>query len=135
MSKAYWILPDGEIIDINLETHISYIINNPATFNIRKSHIIERYKKYNELIPIEGIARKEIIMDLIRQHYIRIRQYRNHWSISLLKLTPQSKSSLSQWAMSARNIPHSGKYADVVMQTIDGSVFNCTVEELYLSSI
>ena len=57
MSKAYWILPDGEIIDIKLETHISYIINNPATFNTTKLKITELYKKYNEIIPVEGIAR------------------------------------------------------------------------------
>ena len=48
MSKAYWICPDESIIDIGLETHISYIINNPATFNTIKLKITELYKKYDE---------------------------------------------------------------------------------------
>jgi hypothetical protein len=59
MSKAYWILPDGSIQNIGNQTHISYIIKHPAKFNTTKSKITELYKKYNELMPVEGIARNE----------------------------------------------------------------------------
>lgn len=134
MSKAYWILPDGEIIDIGLDTHISYIINHPAKFNTTKEKIISHYKKYDELLGVEAIARKEIIMDLLNQHYIRIRQYKNHWSISLIVLDDKTKSILSNWAELAITIPNSGKYADVIIQTYGGKKFKYSVQDLYSQS-
>lgn len=134
MSKAYWISPDGNIIDIGLETHISYIISHPATFNTTKSKIISTYKKYDEVMPVEGVARKEIIMELLNQHYIRIRQYKNYWSISLIILDDTTKSKLSKWAELAMTIPNSGKYADVIIQTYEGKKVNYSVQDLYSQS-
>ena len=131
MSKAYWICPDGLIIDIGLETHISYIIAHPAQFNTTTNKIIELYKKYNEVMPVEGIARNTIIMDLLNQHFIRIRKYKNHWSISLIVLDDDTKSRLSQWAS---DLPSIEKYADVIIQTYDGKKHHYSVMELYSQS-
>ena len=131
MSKAYWILPDGEIIDIGMNTHISYIIKHPVQFNTTKSKITELYKKYNELMPIEGIARNKIIMDLLNQHYIRVRKYKNYWSVSLIILDGDTKSRLSKWA---RDLPNSEKYADVIIQTYGGKKNHYAVKDLYSQS-
>ena len=134
MSKAYWILPDGEIIDIQFHTHIEYIIEHPAQFNTTIEKITALYKKYNEVLPVEGIARKKIIMDLLNQYYIRIRQYKNHWSISLVVLDSDTKKRLSKWSELAMTIPNSGKYADVIIQTIDGQKHHYSVQNLYSQS-
>ena len=34
-----WILPDGEVIDVGMDTHISYIIQHPAKFNLSLNEI------------------------------------------------------------------------------------------------
>jgi len=81
-------------------------------------------------MPVEGIARKKIIMELLNQHYIRIRQYKNHWSVSLIILDDDTKSRLSQWAELAIMVKNSGKYADVIIQTYDGKKHHYTVQDL-----
>ena len=131
MSKAYFICPDGEIIDVGMDTHIAYIIKHPAKFNTTIEKITALYKKYNEIMPTEGLARKSIIMDLLNQHYIRIRQYKNHWSISLIVLDDDTKSRLSQWAS---DLPDNQKYADVIIQTYGGKKLNYSVQDLYSQS-
>ena len=132
MSKAYFICPDAEIIDIGFNTHIEYIIDHPATFNLSLDEIISHYHQKNEQIPVEGVARKIIIMDLLAKGYIRIRQYRNHWSISLSKLDDDTKSRLSKWAEIAMTIPNSGKYGDCIIQTaIDGKKYHYSIQQLY----
>jgi hypothetical protein len=98
-----------------LQTHIAYIISNFETFNTTKSKIVKLYKKYNEVMPVEDIARKKIIIDLLNQHFIRIRQYKNHWSTSLITLDDDTKTRLSKWAEIAMTISNSGKYADVAI--------------------
>ena len=128
-STAYWIMPDGEIQDIGFNTHISYIINHPDKFNITIDQITILYEKYNEQIPVEGQARKEIILDLLEQGFIRIRQYKTHWSISL-KLWKQSQFLLSKWADIAINIKNAGQYMPVIITTLNGSKFNLIVKDL-----
>lgn len=129
LSKAYWILPSGEIIDIGLSTHISYIIQHPAKFNLSLDEIKSTYKKYDEPIPVEGIARKEIILDLLEQGFIRVRQYKTHWSISL-KEWDKSQHLLSKWADIATNIKNAGQYMPVIITTLNGSKFNYIVQDL-----
>ena len=134
MSKAFFILPDGEIIDIGMNTHIEFVIKNPKMFNITKEQITELYKKHGEQIPVEGIARREIILDLLEQGFIRIRQYKTHWSISL-KQWDESQFILSKWAYIATDIKNAGRYMPVIITTLNGSKFNYTVEDLYLPII
>jgi len=134
LSKAYWISPDGNIIDIGLQTHIAYIISHPAIFNTTLEKITKLYKKYNEVMPVEGIARHKIIMVLLKQNFIRIRQYKNHWSISLIILDDDTKSRLSQWSEIAMTITNSGQYADVIIQTYDGKKHHYSVQDLYSQS-
>ena len=133
-STAYWILPDDEIINIGFHTHIEFVINNPKIFNLTKDKIISLYKKHGEHIPVEGQARYEIILVLLEQGFIRIRQYKTHWSISL-KQWEKSQSILSKWAYVATNIKNAGRYMPVIINTLNGSKFNYTVEDLYLPII
>ena len=81
-SKAYWITPEGEILDFGLQTHIGFIIKQPEIFNMTKQEIVSTYHRYDELPGIEGKARHEIILKLITRGFIRIRLYQSHWSIS-----------------------------------------------------
>lgn len=65
------------------------------------------------------------------QDSIRVRQYKNHWSISLNKWDVKTQASLSKWAVVAKDIPNSGIYADIVISTTGGIKFNYTVKDLY----
>ena len=133
-SKAYWITPDNEILDIGLGTHIDMIIKYPDKFNLTKESIITTYQKYNELIGIEGKARYEIIMQLLADGFIRARLYPNqYWSISAEKWDSRTKAALAKWAEVAKQVKNAGRYMDVVITTKNQVIKNYIVEDLMLN--
>ena len=83
---AYWINPRGQIIEVELN-HIDTVIKYPAKFGLTKKEIEKIHKKHKEKVGQEGNAREAIIVDLIKSGWIRIRKYKNHWSITVFRLT------------------------------------------------
>ena len=81
---AFWVYKN-RIIELDVETHIQYIIKNPEMFNTTKKEIDNIYKGYNEPVNLEGKAREEIIKNIAKKGWIRIRYYSGHggeyWSI------------------------------------------------------
>lgn len=133
-SKAYWITPDNEILDIGLGTHIEMIIKHPEVFGLTRDGITVIYQDYNELLGVEGKARYKIIMQLLASGFIRIRLYPNkHWSISAQKWDSRTKEVLSQWAEIAQKIKNSGRYMDTVISTHEQVIKGYTVEDLILN--
>ena len=83
VSDSFWISPSGkEIIPLD-GTHISFIVSNPKKFGLTKDYIEETYDKYNEPMNKEGDARKEIIKEVSKRGWIRVRHYfkPDYWSI------------------------------------------------------
>ena len=110
-SKAYWITPENEILDIGLGTHIEMIIKHPELFGLTKENISSIYQEHNELMGIEGKARYQIIMHLLANGFIRIRLYPNqYWSISASQWDKRTQKALSKWAKAAKDIKNAGKY-------------------------
>jgi len=70
------ISPNGEIVSVG-DTHIDAIIKNPSKFGLSASEIEKTYEKYNEPMGIEGKAREEIIINVVKRGWIRVRRYRN----------------------------------------------------------
>jgi hypothetical protein len=133
-SKAYWITPDNEILDIGSGTHIDMIINHPEQFDLTKEEITSVYQDYNELMGIEGKARYKIIMQLLARGFIRIRLYPNkYWSISVKNWDSRTKKVLSQWAEIAKEYKKAGRYMDTVISTTDQVIKAYTVEDLILN--
>ena len=95
--KAYFISPSGKIIDCET-SHISKIIENPKIFGYTKDYIEKIYDKYNEPIGHEGKAREKIILDLLQKGWIRLRKYKNFWSVNINKMTKKVKDYLQKWA-------------------------------------
>jgi hypothetical protein len=94
---AYWISPKGEMIDVKGK-HINAVIERPQSFGFNKEFIEFMYDNYGEKIGQEGKAREQIMGALFKQNWIRIRKYKNFWTMNLKVLAGSAKSNATQWA-------------------------------------
>jgi len=91
---AYWISPKNEIVNVPTN-HIDVVISNPETFGMTKDEIEVVYTKHGEPVGMEGEAREEIIRDLVKKNWIRVRQYRNQgWSVNINRLSKKVKDNI-----------------------------------------
>lgn len=99
---AYWISPTGRIMDTNGTFHIKSVVDNPRKFGLSDEYINELYAKHNETVGSEGRAREEIIINLAKQGWIRMRLYLSrqgsYWSVTMNDLSDRAKDSLYKWA-------------------------------------
>ena len=97
-NNAYWISPSGTIYEVPI-THINYIINNAELFDLDLDEIKAIYKKHNEKLRFEGKARNEIIEDLLKKAWIRIRyRNKNHaWHINHCSESRSLVNRLKKW--------------------------------------
>jgi len=91
--SAYW-YKNGKLISTT-GLHISEIIGNPEAFGLTKKYIEDTYKKYDERMGIEGKAREEIMIEAMKNGWIRIRINRtrsgNNWVIQFADFNKQKK--------------------------------------------
>ena len=99
LGNAYFIHPyKGQVIYVP-HSHISLVISNPEKFHLNFDHVKAIYDKYEEKIGLEGRARREILLDLIDQGFIRIRKYKNHWKVNVKDLYADTAAVfLHRWA-------------------------------------
>lgn len=106
----YWISPEGNIIPLegSIDRHIHMVIQNPEKFGISKKQIDALHKKYKEKLYSEGNAREEIITELLKKGWIRIRYVSQYdtFVIQLNVLGEKSKNSIWDWAV---GVTSSGK--------------------------
>jgi hypothetical protein len=116
---AYWINPQGKILQLTGGTHIKIVFDNPNKFGLSKQSIQKIYDKYNENYGIEGKARDEIITKIIQRGYVRIREYKNRWSVQVWKINNKVNDTLWVWAKTV--LPKaSDKFADIDITEIGG---------------
>ncbi|MFW6046366.1 MAG: hypothetical protein ACOCP4_00985 [Candidatus Woesearchaeota archaeon] len=95
---AFWINPKGQIIG-GLKSHIAMVFEKPEKFGLTKEYIDDKYKKYGEQRGVEGKAREEILKELLKEGFIRIRKYRNDdWVININKIGKKNKERITKWA-------------------------------------
>lgn len=99
MALAHWISPRGKLLDVGT-THIDMIIKHPNKFGWTSDRIKKIYKKHKEKLGSENQAREEIIVDVIKQGWIRTRKYsrQGYWSVTINSLSSKTKEILWQWA-------------------------------------
>jgi len=105
-SKAFWISPAMEILNVKIN-HISEVIDNPEHFGLTYNYIKAIYNDEHEVLRTEGRARKRIIIDLIQQGWIRIREYpkRASWTVNVFEMNEQVLYVLNSWT---NEMIHSG---------------------------
>lgn len=108
---AFWIDPRGKVIEAKI-THIATVIKNPSKFGLSTQKIQKVYDKYKEKVGWEGKAREEIMTDLMKKGFIRIRERSNGWIIQLWKLNRKMNDFLWQWAHGILPKAHD-KFGDV----------------------
>ena len=98
LGNAYWISPTGRIFPVSTR-HIEFIIANPRLFHLTP-HMIEKvYHRYKEPIGCEGNARNEIIAELIKKGWIRVRFDPKQFSytIQLARWGRRERAIIRKW--------------------------------------
>jgi hypothetical protein len=95
--EAYWITPEGEVIEVERK-HINKIIGNPELFGLSFEKITEVYARYSEPLGLEGKAREEIMRNLILQGWIRIRWKPREWAYTVQMVKNEAtEKNLRKW--------------------------------------
>jgi hypothetical protein len=58
------------------------VIADPEKFGLTIEEIRAAYAMHGERIGVEGEARKELLLRIINHGWIRIRRYRDYWSVT-----------------------------------------------------
>ena len=132
---AYWISPRGEVLPV-ATSHIDVIIKHPEKFGLTRAKIEDIYDRYNEKMGTEGTAREVIIIDLLKKGYIRIRRYKNSYSLNVGKMSKKVKDILYDWANKLLNTGIAGmkerdKYMPINIQGfIDHANISVTIKDV-----
>ena len=108
---AFFLSPSGEIIYVGT-THIAQVISKPEKFGMSFEAIKKVYQQYGERIGLEGKARREILIFLINQGWIRLRRYREYWKVNLNDLNTTNRQYLKKWAKMIIRGDHRFKESD-----------------------
>lgn len=102
---GYWV-KGNKIYNLNGRTHIDFVFANLDKFDMTREDINAYYKKHNEKLGQEGKAREEIILELVKKGWIRIRKYNvmgtEYWSIGFDYWRRRKKTVINfvLWAIS-----------------------------------
>ena len=80
MNIGFW-CKDNKVIDISYNKHIHYVLEHLSEFNLTEAYVKKIFKKHNEGRRVEGKAREEIIKELSKDGWVRVRKYNEYWSI------------------------------------------------------
>lgn len=102
MNNGYW-FNGSKVIDVSTSTHIDAILQNPEQFGMDLQQIKDIYKLYDEKLGFEGKARKQIIMEVSKNGWIRVRKYNRpyYWSIQCdhIRIRKESIKAFCNWAV------------------------------------
>lgn len=117
---AYWLDPYGTIIPLTAERHVIEIIEHPEKFGLTEKEMRAVYKKHKEKWGSEGNAREEIMAELIKKGWVRIRYIRqtDAFTIQLWKLDSRQKENLYDWAKVAVKDGDTSEYTEVYIMEI-----------------
>jgi len=130
--NAYWLNPRGKILDIGIGTHIDQVIKSPTSFGLTDRYVRNVYDKHNEPMNLEGKAREELMLELIKDGYVRIRLVTNRfWLVNSNRYDKKLKKALSVWAETAKDVKGAGKYMPVKIVTDKETISDYDVNDLY----
>jgi hypothetical protein len=123
ISVAFFLSPAGQLVNVP-QNHISTVIADPERFGLTREEIDAVYEEYGERVGVEGEARKELLLRVINHGWIRIRRYRNYWSVTAPSLSPPVWERLQCWAAltleGIDGFKEADRYMPVRTSTLDG---------------
>lgn len=132
LHNAYWINPRGKILDIGMGTHIDQVVASPKSFGLTDQYIKSVYEKFDEPVGLEGKAREQIMLGLIKDGFIRVRLVKNQfWIVNATRWTPKVKKALSVWAGEAKSVKGAGKFMPVKVVTDKETITTYDVNDMY----
>ncbi len=98
---AYWIDSYGKIIPLSSDRHINEIWENPEKFGYTEKELKAVFKKHKEPRGAEGNAREEIMHDLIKKGWGRVRYISrdDSYTVQIWALNSKQKDNLYDWAV------------------------------------
>ena len=129
---VYWISPQGKFINAE-HRHISSILSNPELFGETEDSIKDTYVKFDEQPSptVEGQAREEIMIRVLKRGFIRIRDVRHKWTVQVDKVDENTKEVIWKWARSLMKLERKRTYDDViVLQLHNNRKSQYNVEEI-----
>lgn len=114
--EGYWVKGDT-VYDLTTSKHINFIRENPEAFGYTKEELNAIYAKHGEKIGTEGKAREEIIKEVSKMGWLRVRKYRRpeYWSIQFDNHRRRKKAinNFIEWAMLDSKVMH--QYDEIVL--------------------
>ena len=135
LPTAFWLTPAGEA-RLVVTSHISSVIQDPASFGRTLDEITEAYENHSEPLGIEGKAREEIIKLLVSRGFIRVRRYpRNGYSITIACLDSRTRSSLTSFATKLLgdgifDMRETDRWADVTITPLGGEPLRLSLDDI-----
>ena len=101
-SEGYFIAPSGDIIPVP-KNHINMILENPEKFRTTLEELHKVYDQHKEPYGQEGYAREEIMSDLIKEGWIRVRHIprNDFFTVQVNKLNSRNRDQLYSFAQQA----------------------------------
>ncbi|MCL1904476.1 MAG: hypothetical protein FWF94_08715 [Oscillospiraceae bacterium] len=118
-ADSYWISPTGKVLPVST-LHITEVLANHESYSFRREQLEAIYEKHGERLGGEGKAREEIMTDLLKRGWFRIRYVakQDAYTIQCFNFDKRQRDYLSHWAKDViANDFH--QYADVRLDTGD----------------
>ena len=132
MGTAFFLSHTGDLIHVP-DNHIGTVIADPERFGLTPTEIENVFKEYGERVGIEGQARRELLLQIISQGWIRIRRYRNYWSVTAPSRAPAVQQILQGWAKTMLSgtdgFKEVDRYMPVRISTVQGES-SCTIGDI-----
>jgi len=113
MADAQWIAPNGKILPVKIN-HITTILEKPSVFGLTRDYITKKFGEHGDRMGQEGKAREEIMFDLMKRGWIRVRYVvkKDSWTLQTYYYGKREQHNIWDWAresLSSKVIsPHSG---------------------------
>ena len=115
---AFFISPNGDLIRVS-DRHIRDVVAYPEKFGLTREYVEDIHKKHGEKLGSEGNAREEILTNLVKKGWIRIREYANkYWSVQVPNMGRKVKEYL--WDFAVKVVEHEPPFHLAKVSPYDG---------------
>ena len=98
MRKALWIHKSSHVLEVN-QTHVAEVCRQPQLFGLTKEQVTAEYQRFDEPVGCEAEAGNELMCQVIRQGWIRARQWKDSLIVTVnsdRQITPGHRQALKQ---------------------------------------